>query len=213
MILSDHLIKKAVSNGGIVITPFNPDNIGPNSYDVHLSPRILVYNHGILDAKADNGVSRLEIVENGMLLRPGELYLGTTLEYTETNAFVPFLEGKSSIGRLGIKIHATAGKGDYGFKGHWTLEIECTRAIRIYAGMPIGQLLFFTTEPPTTPYDRRDKSNYNGSNTIDPVPSKLWKWFERNHIDTGRFPPVTHPSPLKFPSQVDTSAPPPVKND
>ena len=71
---------------------------------------------------------------------------GSTLEYTETRRFVPFLEGKSSVGRLGIDIHATAGKGDVGFCNHWTLEISVSQPVRVYAGMPIGQLIYFLVE-------------------------------------------------------------------
>ena len=77
-----------------------------------------------LDAKKHNKVTHFEIPDDGYVLQPGVLYLGVTEEYTETHAHVPFLEGKSSIGRLGIDIHATAGKGDVGFCNCWTLEIS-----------------------------------------------------------------------------------------
>ena len=80
------------------------------------------------------------------MLLPGHLYLGVTDEYTETHAHVPFLEGKSSTGRLGIDIHATAGKGDVGFCNAWTLEISCVQPVKIYAGMPIGQLIYFPVD-------------------------------------------------------------------
>ena len=88
-------------------------------------------------------VDYLEIPDEGMILLPHRFYLGVTQEYTETHSHVPFLEGKSSIGRLGIDIHATAGKGDIGFCNTWTLEISVKQPVRVYAGMPIGQLIYF----------------------------------------------------------------------
>ncbi len=91
-------------------------------------------------------IDEFEIPEEGFVLEPNTLYLGVTAEYTESHAHVPFLEGKSSTGRLGIDIHATAGKGDVGFCNAWTLEISCIQPVRIYAGMPIGQLIYFAVE-------------------------------------------------------------------
>ncbi len=79
-------------------------------------------------------------------MQPQQFYLGVTAEYTETHSHVPFLEGKSSTGRLGIDIHATAGKGDVGFCGNWTLEISVKLPVRVYAGMPVGQLIYFPVD-------------------------------------------------------------------
>ena len=87
--------------------------------------------------KKHNEIDSFEITKEGFVLQPGVLYLGVTEEYTETHNAVPFLEGKSSIGRLGIDIHATAGKGDVGFCNTWTLEISCVHPVRVYPGMPI----------------------------------------------------------------------------
>ena len=108
-------------------------------------------------------------------MQPGTLYLGVTLEYTETHAHVPFLEGKSSTGRLGIDIHATAGKGDVGFCNTWTLEISCAQPVRVYAGMPIGQLIYFVVEGDiTTMYNSKGNAKYNNK-TTRPVESMMWK--------------------------------------
>jgi dCTP deaminase len=102
------------------------------------------------------------------------LYLGVTQEYTETHQHVPFLEGKSSVGRLGIDIHATAGKGDVGFCNHWTLEISVVHPVRVYAGMPIGQLIFFGVEGEVlNPYNRKPSAKYNGR---DPRPMESMMW-------------------------------------
>jgi dCTP deaminase len=143
MILTDTSILQAIQEGKIVIEPFDRSALGTNSYDVHLSKYLAIYSNRELDAKMDNPISEFEIPEEGFVLQPGELYLGSTMEYTETHHTVPFLEGKSSVGRLGIDIHATAGKGDVGFCNYWTLEISCVRPVRVYAGMPIGQLIYF----------------------------------------------------------------------
>ena len=143
MILSDQKIWENIKFGNIVITPFESKNLGSNSYDVHLGPKIGLYEDIELDCKKHNKIYYQNIPIDGYVLRPGVLYLGSTVEYTETHNLVPFLEGKSSLGRLGISIHETAGKGDAGFCGHWTLEITCVKDIKIYPGMPIAQLIYF----------------------------------------------------------------------
>ncbi len=120
MILSDRAIQKSIELGEIVIEPFSREALGTNSYDVHLSKHLATYTADVLDAKQHNQIRHFEIGEVGFVLRPGTTYLGSTLEYTETHKHVPFLEGKSSVGRLGIDIHATAGKGDVGFCNHST---------------------------------------------------------------------------------------------
>lgn len=175
MILSDTKILNAIEKGEIVIEPFDRKYLGTNSYDVHLGKRMATYSSRTLDAKKHNEVEHFEIPESGILLQPGTLYLGITEEYTETHASVPFLEGKSSVGRLGIDIHATAGKGDVGFCNHWTLEISCVQAVRVYAGMPIGQLIYFTVEGAIENYyHSKPNAKYNGK--LDrPMESMMWK--------------------------------------
>ena len=140
MILTDNQIFSEMRRGTIVIKPFYRRYLGSNSYDVHLGEWLAMYNEEILDAKHHNHVRYFRISKGGLILVPSKLYLGVTKEYTETHKHVPFLEGKSSIGRLGIDIHATAGKGDIGFCNTWTLEISVRQPVRIYAGMPIGQI-------------------------------------------------------------------------
>ena len=149
--------------------------MGTNSYDVHLGKYLAVYIDSVLDAKRHNQIKEIVIPDEGLVLRPGELYLGVTKEYTETHSAVPFLEGKSSIGRLGIDIHATAGKGDVGFCNTWTLEISCVKPVRVYAGMPIGQLIYFTVEGEIENYyHTKSNAKYN-QRTIKPVESMMWK--------------------------------------
>ena len=175
MILTDIKIKAAIEKGEIVIEPFRPECLGTNSYDVHLGKHMAVYQDQHLDAKKHNSVRHFDIPDDGFVIEPGELYLGVTEEYTETHSTVPFLEGKSSIGRLGIDIHATAGKGDVGFCNTWTLEISCVKPVRIYAGMPIGQLIYFKIEGDVENYyNKKSNAKYN-ERTLKPVESMMWK--------------------------------------
>jgi len=116
MILSDQRILDEMENGTIKIEPYDRNCLGSNSYDVHLGQHLALYVDAELDAKKHNTIAHFDIPEEGYVLMPDQFYLGVTLEYTETHAHVPFLEGKSSTGRLGIDIHATAGKGDVGFR-------------------------------------------------------------------------------------------------
>jgi dCTP deaminase len=128
-----------------------------------------------LDAREHNKIEHFEIPLDGYVLQPGVLYLGVTEEYTETHAHIPFLEGKSSTGRLGIDIHATAGKGDVGFCNTWTLEISVTQPVRVYRSMPIGQLIYFAVEGDIeTYYNKKKNAKYN-KRTIKPVESMMWK--------------------------------------
>ncbi|MBB2151059.1 dCTP deaminase [Pedobacter gandavensis] len=175
MILSDKRILEEIEKGTIIIEPFKPECLGTNSYDVHLGKYLATYTDRVLDAKAHNKIENFEIPKDGFVLQPGTLYLGVTLEYTETHAHVPFLEGKSSTGRLGIDIHATAGKGDVGFCNTWTLEISCAQPVRIYAGMPIGQLIYFGVDGEIeTMYNSKGDAKYNNK-TTKPVESMMWK--------------------------------------
>ena len=175
MILSDSSILDAISRNDIVIEPYDRDCLGTNSYDVHLSKHLACYVDEVIDAKMHNQVEHFEIPEEGLVLYPGKTYLGSTLEYTETRQYVPFLEGKSSVGRLGIDIHATAGKGDVGFCNHWTLEISVCQPVRVYAAMPIGQLIYFKVDGDVdVDYASKVSAKYN-QRTPKPVESMMWK--------------------------------------
>ena len=175
MILSDIEILKRVQTKDIVIEPFDRSCLGSNSYDVHLGKYLATYKDAILDARKHNEIEIFEIPTDGFVLQPNILYLGVTQEYTETRSCVPFLEGKSSVGRLGIDIHATAGKGDVGFCNTWTLEISCTQPVRIYAGMPIGQLIYFIVQGEVgNLYNKKVNAKYN-ERTPYPVESMMWK--------------------------------------
>ncbi len=175
MIFSDKKILEAIESEAIIIEPFRRDCLGTNSYDVHLGRYLAVYEDEVLDARKHNHIREIVIGEEGIVLQPGTLYLGVTEEYTETHNAVPFLEGKSSVGRLGIDIHATAGKGDVGFCNTWTLEISCVHPVRVYAGMPIGQLIYFAVEGDIENYYNRKSNAKYVERTIKPVESMMWK--------------------------------------
>ena len=175
MILSDKEILKAIDNGDIVIEPYNRESLGTNSHDVKLGKHLAMYKDRVLDAKQHNEIEPIVMSEEGFELQPGVLYLGMTEEYTETHAHVPFLEGKSSVGRLGIDIHATAGKGDVGFCNHWTLEISCVQPVIVYPGMPIGQLIYFQVQGEIENlYNKKKNAKYN-EKTNRPMESMMYK--------------------------------------
>jgi dCTP deaminase len=177
MILSDRKIREEMRRGKILIRPFRPDCLGTNSYDVHLGPYLSVYSSGALDARLPNPVREFRIPKEGFVLVPGQLYLGVTEEYTETHGFVPFLEGKSSLGRLGIDIHSTAGKGDEGFCNYWTLEMSVKLPVRVYPGMPVGQLIYFEISGPIArSYSAKRSAKYRKV-SAHPTPSRMYLNF------------------------------------
>ena len=141
MILSGKEIARHMG-GDIVIEPFDPQRLNPNSYNLSLHNQLLVYEDRLLDMKTPNPTRELTIPPEGLVLEPDKLYLGRTNEFTKTERFVPMLEGRSSVGRLGLFIHVTAGFGDVGFAGYWTLEIFCVQPIRIYPNVEICQIYY-----------------------------------------------------------------------
>lgn len=142
MILSGKRIAEEIEKQNLVINPFVPSRVGPNSYNLCLHEDLAVYEDETLDMKKPLAVRKIKIPKEGLILDPKRLYLGRTVEYTETKGFVPMLEGRSSIGRLGLAVHITAGFGDVGFRGFWTLEIFCLQPIRVYPGVEICQIFY-----------------------------------------------------------------------
>jgi dCTP deaminase len=157
----------------IKIEPYNEKLLNPNSYNLCLHEELLVYTQFPLDMKKPNPSEKLIIPSEGLLLEPGKLYLGRTIEFTETHNLVPMLEGRSSIGRLGMFVHITAGFGDVGFKGFWTLEIQVIHPLRVYAGVQICQIFYHTVEGAIEEYK---SGKYQGNQGIQP--SLLYKDFE-----------------------------------
>ncbi len=186
MILSDARIREAMRDRRIIIRPFREACLGTNSYDVHLGPYLSVYRGSGLDARRPNPVREFRIPADGFVLIPGQLYLGVTEEYTETHGFVPFLEGKSSVGRLGIDIHSTAGKGDEGFCNYWTLEMSVKLPVRVYAGMPVGQLIYFEISGRVErSYAEKRTAKYRRVSP-HPIPSRMYLNFGSTARPRGR---------------------------
>jgi len=177
MILTDTKIKENIEKGLIVIAPYKEECLGSNSYDVHIGDTLATYVDVNLDSKRHNKIDVFKIPHDGFVLNPNEFYLGVTKEHTETHKHVPFLEGKSSVGRLGINIHVTAGKGDVGFCNTWTLELSVKKRVRIYSGMLIGQLVFFEISGDVSvPYNKKNSAKYTKKTNM-PVESMMWKNF------------------------------------
>lgn len=173
MILSGKEIKNRL-NKDIFIEPFNEKQLNPNSYNLKLHNELLVYDENVLDMKKENKASKIIIPEEGLLLEPGKLYLGRTVEYTKTDKVVPMLEGRSSVGRLGLFIHITAGFGDVGFSGYWTLEIFCVQPIIIYPNVEICQIYYHDINGE---YSKYNSGKYQNNEGIQP--SLLFKDFKK----------------------------------
>jgi dCTP deaminase len=141
MILSGNTIRSSLGKD-IVIDPFREELLNPNSYNLTLHNELLVYEEVVLDMRKPNRIRRITIPNDGLVLSPNQLYLGRTAERTETHNLVPMIEGRSSIGRLGLFVHVTAGFGDVGFCGYWTLEMFAVQPVRIYPGVPICQIFY-----------------------------------------------------------------------
>lgn len=171
MILSGLEIQKRL-NKDIFLDPYTADQLNPNSYNLRLHNELLVYTDTELDMKKLPSTEKITIPEEGYLLQPGKLYLGRTLEYTRSENVVPMLEGRSSIGRLGLYIHVTAGFGDVGFAGYWTLEMHCIHPIRIYPGVQICQIFYHSIEGE---YEQYKSGKYQHNQGIQP--SLLYRDF------------------------------------
>lgn len=166
-------IEKQIKKGNIIIDPYDPSCINPNSYNLKLYPEIRTYDRLVnpcdaplfgnyqfptsmdsvdlrnklfrpLSTKEKCDTNIFNIPEDGLTLYPGVLYLGRTVERTATDKFIPMINGRSSGGRLGISIHICAGFGDIGFDGTWTLEITVVEPVTIYPYEEIAQVCFFT---------------------------------------------------------------------
>ena len=141
MLLSGQEIKRRIGNE-LSIEPFDESRLNPNSYNLSLHNELLVYEEVVLDTASPNRYRRIEIPDDGFTLQPGMLYLGRTAEFTQTNGCVPMIQGRSSLGRLGLFINPGGSMGDVGYRGTWTLEMHCVQPVRIYAGTQICQICY-----------------------------------------------------------------------
>lgn len=205
-ILTDQRIREAVNGGSIQITPFNPEHVNPTSYDLTLGDEVAVYSdwvytgrnvyggpvegyvedgsgfsayHRALDVRNEPDVQKFKIDPGlGWVLYPGIGYLMCTNERIHTKKFVPILDGKSSLARLFVQVHATAGFGDPGFDGQFTLEVIVQHPIRVYPGMRICQIRFQEYEGTVErPYNQT--GHYTGEAARGAIPSQAWRQFSR----------------------------------
>ena len=175
MILSGKEIEKKLDKD-IFIEPYDAKQLNPNSYNLRLHDELLVYDDTVLDMKKENKASGLSIPKSGLLLEPNKLYLGRTVEYTKTHNYVPMLEGRSSVGRLGMFIHVTAGFGDVGFEGYWTLEIFVIQPLIIYPNVEICQIYYHAIDGD---FEKYTSGKYQKNESIQP--SYLFKDFENEN--------------------------------
>ena len=189
MILSDKTIKEKISQGSIKISPYNEECVQPSSIDVHLGSNFLIFNkvkNPVIDVRQrhEKLMEKIEINEGeSFILHPNEFVLGSTLERVEMpDDTAGRIEGKSSLGRLGLLIHSTAGYVDPGFKGNLTLELSNVSPlpIKLFPNMKIGQLSFVQmTTPVENPYgSEKLKSKYQGHS--EPEQSKFYQDFQKN---------------------------------
>lgn len=175
MILSGNEILRHLG-AEIQISPFYKKNLNPNSYNLTLAPELYCYKEPVLDMKKRNEFGeRIDIPEEGYVLQPNTLYLGRTNEYTVTDFFVPMLEGRSSVGRLGLSVHVTAGFGDVGFSGYWTLEMHCIQPVRIYPNVEICQIYYHTVLGNND--QKYSEGKYQNNKGVQP--SMMYKDFEK----------------------------------
>jgi len=178
MVLSGQEIQRQLGRN-IIIDPFDPARLNPNSYNLTLHNELLLYEDEVLDMKRPAGTRRLTIPAEGLVLEPLRLYLGRTAERTETHNLVPMIEGRSSVGRLGLFVHVTAGFGDVGFCGYWTLEMFAVQPVRIYAGVAICQIFYHDIRGSFSEY-ASDKYQHN----TDIQPSLLFRELGRQTGET-----------------------------
>ena len=181
MILSGHEIQKRLGTD-ILIDPFEPAKLNPNSYNLTLHDELMVYEEVVLDMAKANRVRRISIPEKGMVLSTNQLYLGRTAEHTETHNLVPQIEGRSSVGRLGLFVHVTAGFGDVGFSGYWTLEMFAVQPVRIYPNIPICQIFYHEVAGQLSEYSSKYQHNH------DIQPSLLFEELDPEHKNDPQLP-------------------------
>ena len=143
MMLTGSEIKKQIANGNIKISDYDENHVNPHSYNLRLHDELMVYTCDELDMKKDNPVKVIKIPPEGYVLQPGELYLSRTVERINTDHYAAVLDGRSSVGRLGICVHVTAGFIDIGFDGYITYEIQVIKPVRVYANVKVSQISFY----------------------------------------------------------------------
>lgn len=173
-ILTGSKIVQELEKGNLFIEDFKFENLNPNSYNLSWGNKIGIYrtdeNQGFLDLKKNNPFS-VEEIKNDFMLEPGTIYLMNTYEAAGSDHFVPCIEGRSSLARLGIQVHSTAGFGDLGFIGQWTLEVSVAQRIKIYPFVRSCQIYFYE---PSGEIQKLYTGKYKEFNPDRPISSKMW---------------------------------------
>jgi len=184
MILSDRDILERIKKGDLVVSPFEKKNVQPSTIDVRLSPIVRVFNNfeiGVIDLKEREDISHeVRISDRGLIVHPNEFLLGSTIEeFTIPFDLAGKIEGRSSIGRLGLIVHATAGYIDPGFHGQITFEISniSKTPIRIYPQAKIAQICFFQMSSKVVNSYGSKKLGSKYQNQKGPTASRAWKDF------------------------------------
>ncbi|MFI6324806.1 dCTP deaminase domain-containing protein [Nonomuraea sp. NPDC050556] len=170
MILTGSEIAAELAAGRIVIDPFTPELVNPNSVNYRLGSSLRVHRSRVIDPLTDHPTEEIVIPKEGIVLRPGRVYLGTTVERIGSGRYVPSLIGRSSLGRLGVFLQVSADLGNLGAVHRWTLELVVVQPIRLYAGMVVGQVSFWM---PTGPIDAYQGHFGNFSTAVTPPPRLL----------------------------------------
>lgn len=173
MILTGNEIHKQVKLGKIHISPFTKGDLNPNSYNFRLGDTLKVYTCKTLDPATQNAFKTIQIPKTGLVLQPNQLYLGHTIEEMGSDHFVPIMQARSSVGRLGLYIYLNSGLGDLGFKKQWTLELHVIHKLRVYPGMKVGQMLFWKPVGTIHLYEGKYKDS------VGPETSQIWRDFIR----------------------------------
>lgn len=171
--LNNRAINKELKRGSIYVDN-GEKNLDRNFINIKLGSTLKVYDAPALQVTKKTPVKEIIIPENGLVLMPNRLYIGATEEYTKTYGFVPMLTGNDELAAAGIKTHITAGFGDNGFEGTWTLEIECAMPITVFSGMPMGSIYY-------VPILGEGDILYRGKyfKQIEPTTSKLNNEYEK----------------------------------
>ena len=177
MILTGQEIERQLGDA-IVIRPFKASQLNPNSVNLHLHDELLMYEELVLDMKKPSRMRRIEIPDDGFVIAPHHLYLGRTVEWTETHSHVPVVQARASVAHLGLFVQVTAGFGNVGYCGHWTLQMFAVQPVKIYPGVPICQIAYHQVTGDHQPY-KSDKYQ----NNHDVQPSMLYKELCPNYED------------------------------
>jgi dCTP deaminase len=157
MILTGGKIVEAVRTGEIVLHPFDPSHVGPNSYDFRLGERCKIYRDHELDMARENPTISFTLPSEGLIVQPDRVYLVNTEEVIGSNRYVPIIRGRSSMGRMGVFIDITGDLIDLGAINQLTLQIHAVIPVRLYPGMRIGQVTFWDVLGPISLYEGKYK--------------------------------------------------------